>query len=101
MLEQLVIIRKLAYRDLPTKPLFKDYIEQIYEKKANANNPVQKQLYKLLLNQLYGKFAQRVFDVRKIVPIQSVYNDPDLCQKYCVQDLNAAALSDYMRGQIT
>lgn len=36
-----------------------DYARELYEKKKNASGPFDRMTYKLLLNSLYGKFAER------------------------------------------
>jgi hypothetical protein len=40
-------------------PVFEKYINEVWPLKLNATDPVIKQLAKLLLNALYGKFGQR------------------------------------------
>jgi len=40
--------------------LFNDYVEYYYSKKVNANNEIDKQIAKLMLNSLYGKFGQKL-----------------------------------------
>jgi hypothetical protein len=39
-------------------PIFEDYINALYVKKRDAKNPVEKNIFKLLMNSLYGKFGQ-------------------------------------------
>jgi len=45
----------LEFEDLG--PLFRDYIDDLYETKSNATDPVQKQIAKLLLNAGYGRLS--------------------------------------------
>jgi hypothetical protein len=55
-------------------------------------------IYKLLLNQLYGKFAQRKFDKRYLVKKTSIKNDPQILNRVGVSEVNAAFISDLMRA---
>lgn len=41
---------------------FKDYVDDFYEKKRNATDPVWREFYKIMLNSLYGKFIARTED---------------------------------------
>lgn len=38
--------------------IFSDYIRDMYERKRTAKDPMERLIYKLLLNSCYGKFAQ-------------------------------------------
>lgn len=50
--------------------LFKDFVNIHYENKKNAIDPIKKQICKLLLNYLYGKFGMRDIDsILKVVPL--------------------------------
>lgn len=51
--------------------LFSDYIRDMYERKRTAKDPMEKLIYKLLMNSLYGKFGQsrikdKLIRVRKL-----------------------------------
>ena len=46
--------------------VFKDYIDRWYAVKENATNPTERQLAKLMLNSLYGKFGMNDNRVSKI-----------------------------------
>lgn len=46
--------------------VFKDYIERWYKVKENAKTPAERQLAKLMLNSLYGKFGMNSHRVSKI-----------------------------------
>jgi DNA polymerase type B, organellar and viral len=37
--------------------IFDKYVDYFYEKKINSDNEIEKLIYKLLLNSLYGKFG--------------------------------------------
>ena len=50
------------------KDLFKDYVLTMYNIKKTTSDPVEKQLSKLLLNSLYGKFGMKdIISTMKIV----------------------------------
>lgn len=53
---QLSVVRVWNFAE--ADDLFNEYIEKWYELKANATNPVDRMLAKLMLNNLYGKMAQ-------------------------------------------
>lgn len=48
------------------KNVFKDYIDRWYKVKENARTPAERQLAKLMLNSLYGKFGMNEHRVGKI-----------------------------------
>lgn len=54
-----------GYKFLGSLKLFKAFIEPIYERKCNSKG-AEKELYKLLLNALYGKFASNPKHTQKI-----------------------------------
>lgn len=49
-----------------TERIFKNYVLEFYNKRLNAKSEFEKYYYKLFLNSLYGKFAQRAFKQRLI-----------------------------------
>ncbi|MFA5297635.1 MAG: DNA polymerase [Lutibacter sp.] len=57
-----IIIKKVdrVIFSSPMKSPFIDYAKDLYKKKAETNNELMRYVYKLLLNSLYGKFAQRI-----------------------------------------
>lgn len=60
MMKRIAITQMLRYPD-QTPGLFKEYISDIYKRKAECTDGADKIIYKLLLNALYGKFAERQF----------------------------------------
>lgn len=52
-------IHYIVYGDKMISP-FINYVNDLYEKKKNGTNQLYKEIYKLLLTNLYGKFAQRI-----------------------------------------
>jgi DNA polymerase type B, organellar and viral len=50
--------------------LFQDFVDIHYENKKNAIDPIKKQICKLLLNSLYGKFGMK--DVESILKVVSL-----------------------------
>lgn len=50
-------IHKITYYN-KTAPIFKEYVDNMYLLKKQARDPSQRKIAKLLLNSLYGKFAQ-------------------------------------------
>lgn len=44
----------------PCKSPFKSFINTLYDLRKNCDNELQRTIYKLLMNSLYGKFAQRI-----------------------------------------
>lgn len=44
-------------RFLNKKNLFKEYIEDMYQKRINSNNTIDNYVYKMLMNSLYGRFG--------------------------------------------
>lgn len=49
-----------------SKTLFKDYIEKFYKIKKNAKDGGSRQVAKLMLNSLYGKFGQNLLGLSKL-----------------------------------
>jgi len=47
--------------------IFNNYIDTWYSKKSSTNDPLRRDLYKKLLNSLYGKFGQQEFLEKHIV----------------------------------
>lgn len=43
----------------PMDTPFKEFVETLYNKRKSSNNEFEKYLYKIILNSLYGKFAQK------------------------------------------
>ena len=43
------------------EPIFKEYVETLYQMRRDTDNPHLNLLYKLLMNSLYGKFGQRQY----------------------------------------
>eukprot|EP00732_Lithocolla_globosa_P000834 Lithocolla_globosa_v1_NODE_322_length_4485_cov_1721.272460.p2 type:complete len:390 gc:universal NODE_322_length_4485_cov_1721.272460:2476-3645(+) len=65
---QISKIHKMMYwRNDKGSPIFKDYIEQVFEMKklAKNKNPVKYQISKLLMNSLYGKMLQKPIVTKK------------------------------------
>lgn len=44
----------------PSKSPFISFIKDLYTRRKETNNPLRKIIYKLLMNSLYGKFAQKL-----------------------------------------
>lgn len=43
----------------PMDSIFSEFVDELYGKRLATKNPFEKYLYKIILNSLYGKFAQR------------------------------------------
>lgn len=59
-----VILKVVGYKT--ANNVFKDYIDRWYAVKENAKTPAERQLAKLMLNSLYGKFGMNDTRVSKI-----------------------------------
>jgi hypothetical protein len=44
--------------------LFKEFVEHFYDKKLNAKDQIEREIAKLSLNSLYGKFGQKEIESR-------------------------------------
>lgn len=60
-IEYLEIVEGWSFVSETGGNLFGKYIDYWYAKKANAKTPAERQLAKLMLNNLYGKFATAIF----------------------------------------
>ncbi len=61
---------------------FKNYVEDLYNKRKQSNNEYDKLVYKLFMNSLYGKFGQRIkndtkyaSNVKDLEEIENTYGD--------------------------
>jgi hypothetical protein len=70
-----------SYKFERGKNLFKDYVEIHFEDKKNTNDPVKRNIAKLLLNSLYGKFGMKdieshmkIVDNKELENITNNYN---------------------------
>lgn len=64
--------------------LFKDFVKEFYYFKENAENPYERNFYKIILNSLYGKFGQHkatseLIDINKIKdrPLRYIVQNTD------------------------
>ncbi len=46
----------------PSKSPFVSFVNELHKKKRESENPLRITMYKLLMNSLYGKFAQRIVE---------------------------------------
>jgi hypothetical protein len=49
-------------KELDTTKLFENYVSHFYDKKKNAKDIIERNIAKLMLNSLYGKFGQKDID---------------------------------------
>jgi hypothetical protein len=61
---------------------FVEYVKNFYEKKRTAQNENLRYVYKLLLNSLYGKFGQKMFQDDKWVHERQIFSDDDLPESF-------------------
>lgn len=54
-----------GYTFLGSKNLFKDYILPLYDIKSKLGKGAERELIKILINALYGKFAMKAYHIRK------------------------------------
>ncbi|MEO0132707.1 MAG: DNA polymerase [candidate division WOR-3 bacterium] len=59
--------------------IFKEFVERFYKEKNNAQSESDKLFYKIILNSLYGKFAERRYDM---VFEKIEFLDPNIIEKY-------------------
>jgi DNA polymerase type B, organellar and viral len=52
-------VNDLVFSERMESP-FKDFVSELYLKRKNTKIPIEKETLKLILNSLYGKFAQRI-----------------------------------------
>ena len=62
------------------KGILKKYVDFNYEKRQKTGNEFEKYLFKLLLNSLYGKFAQRI--LTEFIYIKDIEKQYKLIEKY-------------------
>lgn len=56
---EIIDIEYVIYSTVTIESPFKEYVNNLYEKRLNTKDEFQKMVYKLLLNSLYGKFGQK------------------------------------------
>lgn len=86
--------------------LFKDYIKHLYDKKqkySKENNKVLKDVYKLLMNSLYGKFGQKRSRRHKIEDNGKMINTETPQRSEFVKDYSplATAITGYSKLRLT
>lgn len=59
-----------GYKFDVSNKIFKDYINKYYNLKNNANNDVERDISKLMLNSLYGKFGLDAISIKTTVTTQ-------------------------------
>jgi DNA polymerase type B, organellar and viral len=62
--------------------LFKIYVEHFYDKKLNAKDQIEREIAKLSLNSLYGKFGQKEIESRIKVKVLDSSEATKLVTKY-------------------
>lgn len=82
----------------PMETPFREFVDTLFEKRRSADNEFEKYLYKIILNSLYGKFAQKkkfrtryVKDLRDVfIPINAkvVQFAQDRSDAYIVEELD-------------
>lgn len=60
------------------KDVFKSFVDTLYEKKVNAKDTVMKNITKLLLNSLLGRFGLNIFKDKTEIMSTSIYNKMSL-----------------------
>lgn len=86
---EIIDVKRIIYAPAMESP-FADFVTDLYNKRKTSTNEFEKYLYKIILNSLYGKFAQKkkfktkyVSDVTnmfipegaKIIPLSTKRND--------------------------
>lgn len=66
--------------------LFSDYVDDMYANRMNAKTPAEKQFYKIVMNGLYGKFAEKN-SIMKFVPLdEGTFRDPIFAGRSIVEE---------------
>jgi len=67
---KLEVHQELIYE---AKPLFRSYMQYLYEKRKNSKSDDEKYWYKILMNSFYGKFGQKDYDDTYYLPSNCVW----------------------------
>lgn len=75
-------IHKIVFAPAMKSP-FKDYIKTLYDKRKNSNSDLEKNVLKLFMNSLYGKFAQKIKS--EMIYIDDMIKQFDIINQYVLK----------------
>lgn len=91
-----------GYEFMGSHKLFKQFIEPLYKGKCNSQG-AEKQLYKLLLNALYGKFATNPKHIQKIPYLENdtvCFKNGDVTYDDPIYTAVSSFITSYSRKQL-